>query len=461
MPTFASAVPGIVWPALPGPRESTLLAVQFQLQQTQWWSAERLREHQLAQLAPVLRHAWKTVPHYRACFKEAGFRPGRRLTSEQLAAIPLLTRSRLQQVGEDLRSRQPPPAHGRVNELTTSGSTGTPVRVLQSEINGAFWLVITLREHLWHRRDLGAKLSVIRWVSDRNRARPPDGQQQSSWGPATSLVRGGGPASLLTLAASHAEQVDWLVREDPTYLLTFPTNLHALARSFAETGRELPRLAQIRTVGETLTDETRQSCHEVFGVGVADIYSTQEVGYVALQCPDGGDYHVQSESVLVEVLDPSGRPCAPGEVGRVVVTALHNYASPLIRYDVGDYAEVGQPCSCGRGLPVLRRVLGRARNMLRRPDGTTYWPLIESKSCLRAAPYKQMQLVQVRPDAIDVRIVPTRPLTEAHRRALTAELHRTLGYPYQLEFRTVEHIGRSKGGKFEEFVSMLEPDDEL
>jgi phenylacetate-coenzyme A ligase PaaK-like adenylate-forming protein len=61
----------------------------------------------------------------------------------------------------------------------------------------------------------------------------------------------------------------------------------------------------------------------------------------------------------VEVLDEEGRPCAPGETGRVVATSLNNFAMPLIRYETGDTAEVGAPCPCGRGLPVLTRIMGR------------------------------------------------------------------------------------------------------
>jgi phenylacetate-CoA ligase len=103
---------------------------------------------------------------------------------------------------------------------------------------------------------------------------------------------------------------------------------------------------------------------------MVDMYTCQEAGYLALQCPDHPHYHVQSENVLLEVVDDQGLPCAPGEVGRVLVTSLNNFATPLIRYEIGDYAEVGAACSCGRGLPVLKRIMGRYRNLLTLPDGT-------------------------------------------------------------------------------------------
>ena len=89
------------------------------------------------------------------------------------------------------------------------------------------------------------------------------------------------------------------------------------------------------------------------------MYTCQEAGYLALQCPDYPHFHVQSENVLLEVVDDVGQPCGPGEVGRVLITSLNNFATPLIRYELGDYAEVGAPCPCGRGLPVLKRIMGR------------------------------------------------------------------------------------------------------
>jgi phenylacetate-CoA ligase len=88
------------------------------------------------------------------------------------------------------------------------------------------------------------------------------------------------------------------------------------------------------------------------------MYSANETGYLALQCPLSGHYHVQSETVLVEVLDEVGRACRPGETGAVVVTPLQNFAMPLLRYSLGDFAEVGSPCACGRHLPVLKEILG-------------------------------------------------------------------------------------------------------
>jgi phenylacetate-CoA ligase len=179
---------------------------------------------------------------------------------------------------------------------------------------------------------------------------------------------------------------------------------------------------------------------------------------LAMQCPEPGHDHylVQAESALVEVLDETGRPCGPGEVGRVVVTILHNFATPLIRYEVGDYAEVGAPCSAGWGLPVLSRVMGRTRNLLVLPSGGTIWPLFNRILNARDFPeLRQFQLVQHSVEAFQLRLAVVRPPGAAGEARLTASLREAIGPHIRVEFDYVDSIPRGPGGKFEDFVSLV------
>jgi phenylacetate-CoA ligase len=165
---------------------------------------------------------------------------------------------------------------------------------------------------------------------------------------------------------------------------------------------------------------------------------------------------VQSENVLLEVVDDQGLPCAPGEVGRVLVTSLNNFATPLIRYEIGDYAEVGAACSCGRGLPVLKRIMGRYRNLLTLPDGTRRWPRLGYESRLQeVAPIELMQMVQTGVEEISVRLVTARALDTTETRALTAFIQDKLGHPFRLSFDYVDTIRNPANGKIEQFISLL------
>jgi phenylacetate-CoA ligase len=263
----------------------------------------------------------------------------------------------------------------------------------------------------------------------------------------------------LTIHSSTAEQADWLQRQQPGYLLSYPSALNALARYCLKNNIRLPSLQQIRTFGEVLEPETRVACREAWGVPVVDVYSSEEFGYLAMQCPDHEHYHVQSENVLVEVLDDGGRSCAAGEIGRVVVTSLHNFGMPLLRYDIGDYAEVGPPCDCGRGLPVLRRILGRQRNMFVLPDGQTRWPMFDASALASVfqelPPIRQFQITQRTTTEIDVNLVSARPLTGEEEEHIRHYLQRGLGYAFAVAFCYVDEIPRTRRGKFEEFRSQV------
>ena len=151
--------------------------------------------------------------------------------------------------------------------------------------------------------------------------------------------------------------------------LTYPSIARALAERAAHEGYVPASQKRITTIGELVDDELRMLVTKHLRAPLQDIYTSEEAGVMALQCPHWDCYHVQSESVIVEIIDEDNRACAPGEMGRVLVTPLMNHAMPLLRYDIGDFAQVGAPCACGRGLPVPNRILGRRRNMLTPPDG--------------------------------------------------------------------------------------------
>jgi phenylacetate-CoA ligase len=367
---------------------------------------------------------------------------------EAWQTLPVIDRAEVQAAGAVLHSPYLPPGHAPVAEVHTSGSTGRPLTALTTEVSRFQWLALTLREHLWQGRDFSLKLASIR--PDR-RVQGPQGLDLPDWGDPVARVFRTGPSALLSSSVPVAEQLAWLRRVQPGYLLSLPSNLKALAQESMARAEKFVCLRQVRAYGETLSEDTRRVCRAAWGVEVADLYSTQEVGYIAFQCA-AGSYHVQAESCLVEILDEAGTRCAPGQVGRIVVTPLQNLAMPLIRYAVMDYAEVGEPCACGRTLPVLRRIVGRQRNMARRPDHSRFWPSFPADRWMGLAPVRQIQLAQTALDGIEVRLVMAGDLTSNQKAALAASLAQTLGYPYRFTFRVIEEIPRHPNGKFEDFI---------
>lgn len=443
-PVVRGVVAGIGWPGIPADPGAHLAALLFQLERSQWLAAERLRECQLDQLRHLLRHARATVSHYAGFLRDIDVD---RLDWNAFEALPRLSRKALQDNFASLRSSAVPPGHGAVVEGQSSGSTGMPIRFLQTGVAQLFWNALTLREHLWQERDFSGKLAAIRIKVQEGRW--PD------WGlPAAALFRTG-PGATLNVRTDVEKQLDWLVRENPDYLITHASNLQALAELSLRRGVRLPRLRQARSYSEALRPDLREAVRAAWGVGVADAYSCEEAGYIALQCPLHEHYHVQAENLIVEILDEAGRPCGPGETGRVVLTPLHNFAMPLIRYELGDYAEAGTPCECGRGLPVIVRIHGRQRNMLVLPDGRRHWPSFPGEMWREVAPVAQFRLVQRTVEEIEAQYVMARELAAEEKMRLEEALAQRFGHRFRIVWTRRNLIERGAGYKLEDFVSEL------
>jgi phenylacetate-CoA ligase len=430
-------------------RSRQLLSLLQQFRHSQRLPPDALKARQFQHLAELLKHAFETTHFYRERLAAAGYRPGIAVDEALLARIPVLTREDVQQAGPALHSVQVPAGHGTPQSVESAGSTGTPVRVLVTPLVQLFWEAFTLREHEWHQRDLRARLAVIRF----DPALPAQGKTAPNWGPPASWVYRTGPSARLNITTPVDQQARWLLAQQPGYLLTHPTNAMALAEWFLENREQLPSLKQVRTISEALPEGLREACRQAWGASVVDVYSSRETGYLALQCPESGLHHVQSEGVMVEVLRADGTRCEPGELGRVVATVLHNFACPLLRYDVGDLAQAGAPCSCGRTLPILERIAGRVRNMLVLPSGQRLWPSIAGREIARAVPVKQFQVIQQSLELIRVLLVAARPLAPAEEEKVASLVRGALGHPFRIALEYREAIPRSASGKFEEFKS--------
>lgn len=443
--------PELVWPKVPDPVAAAILGMLYQLEKAERLPPEVLADLQMLQAAALLRHAAATVPYYRhrippACLDGI-------LTPDSWRRIPISRRTDIQDAGRRLVSSAPPPGHEKLVKVQTSGSTGMPVVAFTTQLTRFMFHTLSLHQQAMRGWDLSGKFMHIQPIGNLEPGRII---REDSWKQPFPMVAATGPSVALSARTDVAAQLEHLRREAPDYLITLPSNLLALVELSRAKQLDVPSLKEVVSYGEVLTPETVAACESVWGIPVADNYSSQEVGYMAIQCREGHRLHVQSASVLVEVLDDGGRPCRTGETGEVVVTSLLNYGGPLIRYALGDYAEVGEPCPCGRTLPVLARINGRQRNMLRRPDGGRMWPTFSVRNWPEDIPIKQFQFVQTSLTRIEVNLVAERPLRQEEEALIADSLHKRLNYPFDIGFNYLTEIPRSRSGKFEDFRSEIE-----
>jgi len=239
-----SAIEGVTFPAIFGKPAEPLLGLMFQLEQSQWWSQDRMRAQQFRQLHLLLQHAKKTTPHYSKLLSSFSIPSNPSELEKSWRQIPILQRQDIQTQNANLVSKSIPKSHGQVGSSRTSGSSGQPIQVTNTRLGRRFWGAFTLRDHLWHRRDFAKKLGHIR-TTGKNKAEFPKGVRANSWGRTSSALFKTGASMGLNINTPVADQVAWLLREDPEYLLTYPNIAKRMARYCLEKSLKPKRLLQI------------------------------------------------------------------------------------------------------------------------------------------------------------------------------------------------------------------------
>jgi phenylacetate-CoA ligase len=407
------------------------------LEASQWLQTHELADRQRGQLAIVTAHHRK---HSDFFSERSRCMP----IDAPIEAFPVLRRSDIQGAGETFFAKEIPHGRSRSSEGKTSGSTGQPVVMRTCLINSLFLSAYEVRSNAWWDRDLTNRLTAIKPTFERY-------SEGRCHGVHAAGLYETGEMQRIPITFDIKQQLHLMQRFGTETLIVYPTNLAEFLLAWTRDGFDLTGMKHIRTIGETVSDSLRERTRAITGLGIEDCYSSTEVGPIAIQCPHSGLYHIMAETIIAEVVDDAGLPCHEGKIGRVLITDLVNFASPIFRYDIGDYAEVGPPCPCGRGLPTLRRIVGRERNMLLHADGRRNWPVIGYHQFSNVVPVKQFQAVQRTISNIELTIVTDAAVGEKKSSEIVEIMKCCMGNDFNFTIkRQVDYIQTS--GKFEEFV---------
>lgn len=421
------------------------------LGKTEFMPRAALEEYQRGLVRQLVRHARANSPFYSGRL-DCLVAPDGGIDLSRWNEVPILTRSEVTQSVEQIRAANLDQSRlGPVSEHKTSGSGGEAIMFGVNALAKVAYNAALTRLARWHGADPAKPLAQLRIYRMDPVPHYPEGQVSRGWSQAAPDAEVYG----LDMRATVDEQIEWLSRHRTPYLMTLPSNAMALGYAMADAAAPFT-FEKIFSISETILPGARELVAEKLGGKLIGIYSTEETGYVATECPLTPHYHVCSEMTLVEIVDEHGRPVSAGEAGRVLVTGLYNYATPFIRYDVGDIAVPDDaPCACGRTLPVLSQVLGRTRNAFVFRDGKRAWPRVWNATAMRAfVPCREFQVVQVDHERIEFRYVPDgeQPIDVEGLRAYAKQhLHPSVE---TVPIR-VDSLVRGPGGKLDPFVSNL------
>ena len=368
-------------------------------------SAEKLVEIQNRKLRRLVHHAYERVAFYRARFDRVGIKPEDIRTVDDLHFLPVVTKQDIisQTDGQVLDTTV---SESSLVERRTSGSSGEPFQFFVDKDYDRFCKAQYLRPYVSNGRGLFDTAMRFSSTSPRN----------GKWFQRLGILREFHVQSSLR----GVEMLATYRSVNPDVLIGYPSAILTLAEALIATGTRshLPRI--VFTDSELLTDFARDRIREAFGAPIIDVYGTFETDNIAWQCGDRSAYHYAADCVILETLQ-DGQVVAPDMPGELVCTVLNSMTMPFIRYNVGDVVTLSsRQCSCGRTLPLISAIEGRAIDRMTLPDGSR----VSALQVLHA--FKQLsdilleyQVVQESIDEFTVTVSPRHSLTSADNERIT------------------------------------------
>ncbi len=408
----------------------------------------QMREIQWFRLVRLIEFAYNNNPYYRELYDKHGVDPRKISGFEDFAKLPFLLKSEIKEKHERMISA----GKWRLSQRKTSGSTGTPLKFVKDIEALAYMNAVMHDVYSWHGIKIGDRQARI-WaipneprrkiliffkdlLQNRTRLNSFDVSDDTSRKFYRKLLRFK-PAFLYGV---------------PSYILDFGRRLKRLGLNPAACGFKV-----IIVTGEILYKEQAEEIKELFESPLANEYGTTECGIIAFSCTKG-NLHLMNHNLYVEIIDPrTGREVSEGETGEIVLTELHAFSMPFIRYRLGDRA-VRRPgkCECGLELPMLAHVEGRLEDMITTPEGKKvaggmlYYTLVKG--------IQQFKAYQRAIDRLEILIVRAPDFSDKILSDLYSQWRRYLGEKMKIEVKFVDSIPPDRSGKFRYFVPEIELD---
>jgi len=420
------------------------------LEESQWWSKEKLLDYQWKELEKLLKHAYEQTPYWTETFKRRGLTNVDIKSYFDFQKLPITTKDDIRANKSQMIAKN---YIGKTWTKATGGSTGVPLQLDYTSDSYDWRVAISKRGYGWAGCEDGMKQAMIWGVDIGN---PPLFKKIKS-----DLHR-----RVLNIRLFNSFKFDEkemakclneLNRFKPEIIVGYTNPLYNFARFVRDNGPVKFRPRAIISAAEGIHDFQKKEIQEVFQCGVFNTYGSREFMLIAAECKDHKGLHLSIENLFMEIIKDDGIPAKPGEMGNIIITDLHNYGMPFIRYQIGDMAVAPREpeCSCGRGLPLVESIVGRSLDIIRTSEGRAipgeFFPHLMKEFRW----VKQFQIVQDKIDAVQVKIIKTDGFKDAEFNFMKAEIKNLAGEKMAVEYIFVDDIPLTKTGKFRVTVSNL------
>lgn len=447
MSLYGRLVGHVLFPLQEKLKHHDTVRVRRALEDSQWWSPERIQSLQAQRLGALLAHAERHVPYYRELFGKLGLHASDIRSKADLARLPFLTKAEIRAHLDALKADDA----NCLARFNTGGSSGEPLIFYIGVERVSHDVAAKWRATRWWGVDIGDPEIVV-WGSPIEL-----GSQDRVRLLRDKLMR----TKLLPAFEMSQARLDQFVREirgmRPRMLFGYPSSISLIARHCEERAIDMRDLGiKVAFVtSERLYDHQRELIERVFGCPVANGYGGRDAGFIAHQCPSGG-MHITAEDIIVEIVAADGTPLPPGQSGEIVVTHLATKDFPFIRYRTGDVGVLSEAsCACGRGLPLLREIQGRTTDFVVAQDGTVMHGLALIYIVRDLPGVKAFKIVQETRDQTRILLATDAEFDEANVQKIIAGIKQRLGAGVDVQVERVTEVPKEASGKFRYIVSKV------
>lgn len=429
-----------------GLRGRSTLRYLAEYERNQWLSEDEIARLRWDKLKRLIEHCHREVPYYQRRWREIGMTPDDILTPADYAKLPLLTKADIRANFEDLIA---PSQRAGLLYKATGGSTGEPLRFGYTRESNDRRIAVMWRGYAWAGARMGRRTLYL-WggaVGEPHRAQLlKDRLYHAAF---ARRMLDSFPMSEANMAG-YADAID---AYRPEVIVAYVGPLVRLSEWLLATKRRVHRPESILGGAEALLDHQRETIERAFGAPAYNTYGCREFMLIASECERRDGLHVNADHLFVETVPADRGASAPADV---VITDLHNYGMPFIRYQNGDLATPGAgACACGRGLPRLARVDGRKLDAIRTRDGHILPGEFFPHMLKDIAGLRRFQVVQDSLDALDISIVRGAGFDESGLDYARREIAKVVGDSVDVRFHFVDDIPTSANGKFRVTISRL------
>ncbi len=403
---------------------------------------------QKEQLTNLLKHAYERSPFWR---KRIGTK---KISAVELSDLPILTRSDVVQQVKSEGSLLAPRDGMRVFPHSTSGSSGVPVQFFISEMNRYYNQIRSLAQYFIEGRDLSLNRTQLRTTTDEEAKGSHEiakngfrVEETEKWlGHLSALLHGGinrlihcwHPNRSLLLKELSEARIGYLVGPPRIIEMLFGDGDVELLKKY-DTEMYIP-------IGEEMDANLRDS-FRVQNISTRGNYSSEEVGLIGCECDHCPEHYTITTSNVIVELDTNSVVVEGKQLAPIIVTHLHSYATPFIRYDVGDLGTLDDRCGCGRDGPVLSNVVGRNKTLLKQPDGRLTSFHIRGKEITHLAECTEFRVRQTDVNTIVLELGGCEHLNSEKRKAFAELIKSHSGGDFAVDVRPVKEIDWGQSAK--------------